>query len=145
MTSDDNALISIRPHYAEAILSGTKTVEVRRRIPAISIGTCLWIYATQPCSAVVGSAIVDQVIEGTPAEIWEVCMDRVAVDRCSYDAYFSGTDRALGLVLSNVTRRQPIKIEQLKQMRERFHPPRVLARLSHQETSQLAKMAFVLS
>ena len=144
MRSVNDVLISIRPHYAEAILSGDKTVELRRRIPAIDLGTRLWIYATQPVRAVVGSAVVDEVIEGSPAHIWERYMDRVAIDRCEYDEYFSGKDRAFGIVLSHIIKRNQIGIDQLRQIRKGFHPPRVLVRLSRQETKSLSKLAVAL-
>ena len=141
MGNVDNALISIRPRYAEAILTGEKTVELRRRIPAIDLGTRLWIYATRPLGAIVGSAIVDKIIEGTPVEIWDICMDRISIDRCEYDEYFAGADSALGIVLTDVTRRRPIGIEKLREIQKGFHPPRVLARLSRQETSSLSSLA----
>jgi predicted transcriptional regulator len=51
-----DALISIRPGYANAILDGTKTIELRRRVPELVSGTRLWIYATRPTAAVVGVA-----------------------------------------------------------------------------------------
>ena len=145
MRTIDDALISIRPNYAEAILSGKKTIELRRRIPAINLGTRLWIYATRPLGAIVGSAIVNKIIEGTPADIWEIYMDQIAVGRCEYDKYFTGTDRALGLVLSDITRRHPIGIERLREVQDGFHPPQVLARLSRQETNSLSKLAFALT
>ena len=68
-------------------------------------------------------------------------MDRIAVGRCEYDEYFAGTDSALGIVLTNVTRRRPIGIEQLREIQQGFHPPRVLARLSRQETNSLSSLA----
>lgn len=140
----NDALISIRPTYAEAILAGEKTVELRRRIPTIDLGTRLWIYATQPVRAVVGSAVVDEVIEGSPAQIWERYMDKIAVDRCEYDEYFSGKDRAVGIVLSHIVKRNRIGIEQLREIRKGFHPPRVLVRLSRRESNSLSKLAVVL-
>lgn len=144
MRNVNDALISIRPNYAEAILSGDKTVELRRRIPAIELGTRLWIYATHPVRAVVGSAIVDEVIEGSPSQIWEHYMDRIAVERSDYDEYFSGKDRAFGIVLSHIIKRNRIGIDQLREIRKGFHPPRVLVRLSLRETNSLSKLAVAL-
>ena len=145
MGSFEDALISIRPNYAEAILTGEKTVELRRRIPAINLGTRLWIYATRPVGAIVGSAVVDKIIEGTPAEVWKECINRIALDRREYDKYFFGTDRALGLSLSDITRRHPIGIDQLREIQKGFHPPQVLTRLSSQETIFLSKLAIALT
>lgn len=141
MSNDNNALISIKPDYAMAILAGTKTVELRRRIPTIEHGTRLWIYATKPLSAIVGSAIVEEIIAGTPKEVWDICMDRIGINRFEFDEYFSGTDRALALVLSDVVKRREIGIEKLQELSKGFHPPQVLARLSRQETVWLSKRA----
>lgn len=145
MDSTEDALISIRPNFAKAILSGKKTVEIRRRIPALKVGTRLWIYATRPLGAIVGTAIVSKIIEDTPIEIWKTCMDQIALGQCEYDEYFAGTDRALGIVLSEITRWHPIGIEQLRKIRNGFHPPRVLLRLSRQETNSLTKLAIIHS
>lgn len=141
MASVEDALISIRPNFANAILAGKKTVEIRRRIPALKVGTRLWIYATQPLGAIVGTAIVEKVIEDTPTELWKTCMDQIALGQCEYDEYFAGTDRALGIVLSKITKWEPISIDKLRKIREGFHPPRVLLRLSRQETHSLSKLA----
>ena len=141
MSDGDDALISIRPNFARAILAGNKTVELRRRLPSIERGTRLWIYATRPLGAIIGSAVVDEIIEGTPAEVWDMCRDRTAVSRCEFDEYFSGTDRALALVLSDIVKRREIGIEKLRQLSKGFHPPQVLARLSRQETAWISRRA----
>ncbi len=137
----DDALISIKPKYARAILAGTKTVELRRRIPKVVRGTRLWIYATRPLGAIVGSAIVQDIIEGPPAEVWERCMSRTAVTRSEFDDYFFGAETALALVLSQVIKRQEIGIEELREISEGFHPPQVLAWLSPEESSWLSRQA----
>ena len=144
MTENKDAIISIHPKYADAILSGKKTIELRRRIPATAVGTRLWIYATRPLGGVVGSAVVSEILRGTPEQIWALCKDKVCVDRASYDDYFRGTLQAIGIVLTDITRRQPIMIEQLREMKEGFHPPQVLARLSKKDTRSLAKLAFAV-
>src|SRR4051794_32919901 len=48
VAEETDAIISIHPSYADAILAGEKTIELRRRIPNISQGARLWIYATRP-------------------------------------------------------------------------------------------------
>ena len=137
----DSALISIKPIYADAILSGAKTIELRRRIPALSMGTVLWIYATRPRGAVVGTAMVSAIIKGTPEEIWAACSDHAAIDRCTFDAYFDGSTSAFGIVLTKIVKHEPIGFEKLKEIRGNFHPPQVLMRLTKQETLSLHKEA----
>ena len=142
MRITDSALISIKPIFADAILSGAKTIELRRRIPALGIGTFLWIYATRPRAAVVGTAMVSAIIKGTPEEIWDACSDDAAIDRCTFDAYFDGSTSAFGIVLTEIVKREPVGFEKLKEIRGNFHPPQVLMRMTEQETLSLHKEAF---
>ena len=67
----DQAIISFKPHYAELILSGDKTVELRNRTVRLKSGTTIWIYATQPVGRIVAKAKVRTVFHGGPAEIWD--------------------------------------------------------------------------
>lgn len=135
MNEIENALISIRPNYAKSILDGIKKVELRRRVPSIDIGTRLWIYATRPQGEIVGSAIVESIIRGTPEEVWNMFMEDTGVSRSEFDSYFCGTTCALALVLSNVESCRPIGINRLRELFSGFHPPRVMTRLSDQETN----------
>ena len=137
----NEAIISIHPTFAEAILSGKKTVELRRLIPPIEVGTRLWIYATRPAASVVGVAIVDTILRGTPQAVWETYSDRTAINRCDFDRYFEGAREAIGIRLSKVQRMQPIGIEQLRIWKEGFHPPQVLSRITASEAKRLLQMS----
>ena len=64
------AIISLKPQYAELILSGKKTVELRNRIVRMEPGTVIWIYATRPFGGIVALAELDSVVHDTPAGIW---------------------------------------------------------------------------
>lgn len=136
-----DAIISIRPHFAEAIVSGEKTVELRRRIPAIEIGTRLWIYATRPVASVIGCATVELIIRGSPEQVWAEGGARLGLDRASFDAYLKGTSGAVGLVLADVKRGHPISIEELRVVRAGFHPPQVIARISRAEANALDELS----
>lgn len=141
MKKFSDGIISIRPNFAEAILSGSKTVELRRRIPPIEVGTRLWIYATRPISAVVGSAVVDRIIRGTPDGVWAACAGEAAIERADFDAYFDGAAAAIGLELCDIRRGKPVAIEELRQMRSGFHPPQVITRLTQNEVVALKLLA----
>ncbi|MBX9859245.1 MAG: ASCH domain-containing protein [Sphingomonas sp.] len=143
MTPDGDAIISIQPRYANAILDGVKTVELRRRIPALSVGTRLWIYATLPVGAVIGRATVDRIVRGEPKKIWLEFGDQTGIDRIDFDAYFSGAEEAIGLQLVDVQRSvEQVDISQLRALREGFHPPQVIMTISNREAQRLHGMAF---
>lgn len=136
----NEAIISIRPAFAEAIMSGRKTVELRRRIPPIEVGARLWIYSTRPTASIVGIAIIDTIFRGTPQAVWETYSDRIAINRGDFDRYFEGAREAIGIRLSKVQRMQPIGIEQLRIWKEGFHPPQVLSRITASEAKRLLRM-----
>jgi predicted transcriptional regulator len=138
-----DAIISIRPHYADAILSGQKTIELRRRVPQLSSGTTLWIYATRPTGAVVGMATIRDVDRGRPATIWKHHRSKVGLDHASFNAYFEGAQEAVAILLEVVRRVRPITIEQLREVRDCFHPPQVLTRLTESEAKALRQLAKV--
>jgi predicted transcriptional regulator len=51
----NDILISIQPEYAEQIMGGCKTVELRRRfVEAVDQDTRLFIYSSNPVGAIIG-------------------------------------------------------------------------------------------
>lgn len=117
-------LLSIRPHYAESIMNGTKRAEVRRQRPSVEPGTPAIIYATQPVAAVIGSARITQIHQGTPAEIWASHHHQMHLSRDEYDDYLSGAATAHVLILADP---RPLSAPiTLKEMRaaSSFRPPR---------------------
>lgn len=132
------AIISIRPHFVGSILSGKKTVELRRRIPKVEVGTRLWIYATKPIGAVVASSIVQRVIAGSPADIWEKVHDLAGLDREAFDGYFAGSARAVALFLTGTREGIPLYLEDLRNIRLRFQPPQVISKIASHEAEAIA-------
>ena len=141
MSKGNEAIISIKPQFAEAILDGSKTVELRRRIPRLKVGTRLWIYATMPTGAVIGCATVEGIAKGTPEDLWAAFSDRSGVSREIFDQYFSGTEQAIALQLTDIIRARPIQISQLKSIRAGFHPPQVISLLTDAEANSLGMLA----
>jgi predicted transcriptional regulator len=135
-----DAIISIYPGYADAILDGTKTIELRRRIPGLANGTRLWIYATRPIAAVVGVATITDVNRAHPSAIWQKHKNAAGVDHASFKEYFYGAQEAVAILLAAAKRVGPITIEQLREIRDRFHPPQVLVRLTEAEARALQRL-----
>jgi predicted transcriptional regulator len=136
-----DAIISIHPSYADAILAGTKTIELRRRIPELPSGTRLWIYATRPIAAVIGFVTIQNVARAHPRTIWQKHRDGTGVDHASFKAYFNGANEGVAIVLDTARRVGPITIDQLRGIRDTFHPPQVVIRLTAAEAKALRKLA----
>ena len=95
----DVALLSIRPEYADAILSGSKRVEFRRRPLATSV-THVVIYSTRPEGRVVGICRVVAQHRASPSELWSEFQHCGGIARRAFDAYFEGTREAYAIELA---------------------------------------------
>ncbi len=106
--------ISVKPRYANAILEGSKTVELRRTRPHLPDGSLVILYSSTPTRAVVGWAHHAGIRVGTPIEIWDKYGTAAAIDETDYDAYFDGTDQAFALELNCVVAVQPIPLDVIR-------------------------------
>lgn len=117
--------VSIKPRFAEKILGGEKSVELRRVRPNEAIaGTLVVLYASSPICEVVGTGRVREIEEASPTAIWERHRGQLGLPRSEYRSYFAGVNQAIGILLEDVRplhRRVP-----LAALRERlggFEPP----------------------
>lgn len=94
-------LLSIRPRFARAIMSGDKKVEFRR-VRCSSDARIGLVYATSPIQRVIGFFEIAFVEEGTPAELWAKFgrVGEIAIE--DYLAYYEGTSRAVAIGVGKV-------------------------------------------
>lgn len=97
-------LVSIRPTYASKILSGQKTVELRRRFPeASAVGATVLIYSTSPVQAIVGYARIKDVLRLPVEQIWLDHGEAACIERENFDTYFDGLEYGFAILLDGVT------------------------------------------
>ena len=59
-------------------------------------------YASAPQKEVIGEALIDEILEGTPKEIWELAKTASGITKKFYFSYYSGKDKAIAYKLKNV-------------------------------------------
>jgi predicted transcriptional regulator len=64
-------LLSIKPKYANLILAGSKTVELRRSWPSNEIGVIV-IYSSSPIQRLTGIALIKEIKECDLASLWKL-------------------------------------------------------------------------
>ncbi|TKA04904.1 ASCH domain-containing protein [Actinacidiphila oryziradicis] len=138
MNDNERALLlSLHPRFADSILDGTKTVEIRRQRVAVPVGTPVILYATSPVMALVGTAQVEHVQVARPAEVWATHTTRTALSRVEFDDYTDGARYASAVVLRNVEPlSQQVPLSHLRSAGD-FHPPQSYRYLSMQDLRQL--------
>lgn len=94
-------LLSIKPQFVEKILDGTKKYEFRTRKCRNDIRKVL-LYATAPKSMVVGEAEIEDVLVGSPTEIWEETSQWSGISASFFEEYYRNRNEAVAYKLRNV-------------------------------------------
>jgi predicted transcriptional regulator len=110
-----DVLMSIRPEYAEAILSGSKTFELRRRRPSFAPGSRVVVYSSSPDQKLLGTFVAGEVHELKPSRLWKAVSPTAGISRRDFDAYFDGCELGYAIEVQKPTRLDPKPL--------RFRPP----------------------
>lgn len=107
-------LLPIKPNWAQKILSGEKTVELRRVMPSRNPRHLL-IYETAPTSAVVGEISILCVAQMPPSGLRRY-MEHAQVTPEEFDAYFVGSEFGVAFFVHKPVRfTEPIKLSSVPQ------------------------------
>src|SRR5258705_8152071 len=98
-TMTNDILISIQPEYADQIMDGCKTVELRRRfVEDVGRDARLFIYSSNPVGAIIGCAKIDKVIRLPVKHIWTNFHKQACIEKSEFEKYFDGIE--FGFVVS---------------------------------------------
>jgi predicted transcriptional regulator len=96
-------LFSIRPFYANKILEGQKTIELRRKFPEFgTTGSTALIYSTSPVSAIVGTARIESVFKLSLPKLWKSHGAAACIVKADFDAYFAGQHYGFAIMFGSV-------------------------------------------
>lgn len=96
-------LMSIKPMFAERILSGSKSVEIRKRFSDKWEGHEVFLYASRPLSALVGKPTVNSITRGEPDQIWGRFESNIGCSKEEFDAYVSDSSEIFAVELKSVS------------------------------------------
>jgi len=123
-------LISLHPEHTQSVLSGRKTVELRRRQLRVEPGTRIWIYTKRPRACIEAVAVLGAVHEDTHDELWRRFGTQVAISRSAFDAYLAGTERGYALEFASVSALSvAIDLDEMRSSVHCFRPPQFFKRL----------------
>ena len=121
MKNNKYLFISVKPIYAQKILSREKSIELRKLKPKVSPGDYIIIYASEPQKAVVGFGLIKRVIVTTPQEMWNSHSKNLGIGD-----YYAGKSKAVGIEIDSVRSLTiPIPLSKLRGIDASFAPPQV--------------------
>lgn len=131
-------VLSLKPRFADAILAGAKTVELRRSEPKIVVPTRALVYATSPARALAGTCIVTSVKTERLATLWRKYGPATGISHQDFLNYFEGVEKGTALTLVNpASLPQPIPLTRLRETPQGFRPPQSFAYVEIQTGTRL--------
>ena len=97
-------LLSIKPEFAEKILTGEKKFEYRRRVHRRSDVKSVIIYATSPLMRIVGEFDIQDILRGSLAEIWDATCHAAGISEVYFKRYFEERSEATAICVGAVKR-----------------------------------------
>jgi len=139
---DRMMVLSLRPRFADAILSGVKTVELRRTEPKIRVPTLALIYASTPVRALLGTCVVTSVESDHLGALWQVHGGSSGLDHGEFLDYFDGVQAGTALSLTSPRRfSRPIPLVELRSRPNGFRPPQSFSYVDAETGNQLLRLA----
>jgi predicted transcriptional regulator len=97
-------LLSVKPQFAEAILTGEKTFEFRRALFRRADVKTVVLYASSPTRKVVGEFTIDEVLSLRLDALWKSTQNGGAINREYFDKYFHGRSAGYALKVKRAHR-----------------------------------------
>src|SRR6478609_10334315 len=122
--NEQSIVISIKPTYVDLIMSGQKTVELRRRFSnSMQTGTEICIYSSSPVQSIVGKVSIKKIIKMRIEDLWNEVGKFSGLSYKYFKNYFDGLDEGYGIFLERPTLyRNYIPLAQLSK-KLNFYPP----------------------
>ena len=132
--------ISVKPDYAYKIITGQKTIELRKNRPNVKNGDYVIIYATVPIKTVIGFGKIEKIIETTPSKMWEENSSKLGIDKVYFDKYYAGSNRSIGIEISSICKfKIGFSLEMIKKTNPSFSPPQTYKYISNMQALRTFK------
>ncbi len=129
-------LLSVKPIHLEKILNGLKIIELRRRVGVqFQPNTKIYLYASSPVKAIVGTAYL-KMVEKIPLQDASYeendIFNRACISQAAFNDYFLGSDYCYCLYVESVKHaKSPVFLRRLRTMG--ITPPQSFCYLSPDE------------
>lgn len=96
-----DVILSIKPVYADGILSGNKKVEFRKKIFKRAVNK-VYMYSSMPQKMIVGYFTIDKIDEDSPEKLWEKYKDVAGIEKKDFFEYFKGHKMGFSIIIDEV-------------------------------------------
>jgi predicted transcriptional regulator len=132
-------LLSLKPRFIAEILSRTKRVELRRRLPRVLAGDQVLMYAKLPIGKLVGSFTVASVSRLPLRALWSEVRGFAGISKAEFSQYFSGARTGVAIHVDAPRGFDlQVSLTELRRIWPGFHPPQGFRYLGDGDLTALA-------
>ncbi|WP_116996680.1 ASCH domain-containing protein [Desertimonas flava] len=119
-----HVLISLRPRFANLILAGEKTTEIRRGPSRLQAGATALVYSSLPVRALIGAVMIADVYVRAPSTVWRKWGSSTGLRRHEFERYVEGCEQVTAILLgAHTTFPQPVSLDELRRRAGTFVAP----------------------
>lgn len=126
INNNDLLIISVKPKYAEKIIEGKKTIELRKCAPKrVSKNDRLLLYVTSPVKELWGLYKIKEIIVEEPKKFWELYGHKTGISENEFENYYKNSSKAFGIEIVEIQNymKYSIKLNSLRKLIPGFMPP----------------------
>lgn len=117
-------LMSLKPDFAELMLSGRKTIEFRRRFSRRHVGASIVFYVSSPVCRFLFTARISQIEHRRKEDLWSEFGERGGVSKETFERYFGGTDNGYAIGVDHLaTVPQTLDLREAQAVMPQWRPP----------------------
>ena len=98
-----DAILSIKPIYADAIVDQVKKVEFRKKVFKKNVEK-VFIYSSSPVKMIIGFFTIAEIIEDTPDNLWKKFNKVGGINKDDFFEYYNEAEVGFGLVIDKVVK-----------------------------------------
>ncbi len=96
-----SVILSIKPIYAQAIMSGKKKVEFRKKIFKKPVEK-IFVYSSSPEKKIIGFFTIKEIIEDSPAKLWEKYNHVGGIEKIDFFNYYKDSKVGFTIIINEV-------------------------------------------
>ena len=102
-----NVLLSVKPKYADEIISGKKKYEFRKSIFKRDDIEKVYIYSSSPVKKIIAIVDIGYILSDSPQKLWDECHEEAGISESDFFKYFKNSDVGYAIKISNVQEFSP--------------------------------------
>jgi len=98
-----SVILSIKPIYAQAIMSGTKKVEFRKKTFRRQVDK-IFVYSSSPEKKIIGFFTIKEIVENSPENLWDEFKEVGGIDKKSFFEYYQNSETGFSIKISEANK-----------------------------------------